>query len=395
MAKKGFGALGDYENIEIGYETVEDGEYTVVGVESVFSTDKSGYPVFVEQNGRDVARIRFLLEDGSSGPAYSGTKPELVLLAGLLGVDVRQLRGKEGTSFLSAFQALTSEAPNKIHVTSKDGWVNLDLLPPENLYTVRFVGAHRPDRGDGLLWQAGEYGENLVFDFEIAGDVLGRPSLYDEYQFGIFVTNPFAEPEGGQPRFKLTDKGKTPAATARMMKFIQMFCPNMLDEYEWESDPLESVFGTDETVNPQIPIIHMARKQKRTAIANLKHKTTKSGRKVINMDLLDLTTAEQEIDYTDTPTQPAELLDLITYIESRWPDEEVFDQSTGDDEVIFTENGKKWASEYLTAPWKAASLPARNRKLSSLTEEQVGTLLREMKALYGEANQPENSESPW
>lgn len=395
MAKKGFGVLGDFNNVESGYETIDDGDYTVVGVESVFSTDKNGYPVFVDQNGRDVARIRFLLEDGSTGPAFSGTKPELVLLAGLFGVDVRQLRGKEGTSFLSTFQTITAEAPNKLNVTSKDGWVNLDLLPPENLYTVRFVGAHRPDRGDGLLWQPGEYGETLIFDFEIAGDVLGRPSLYDEYRFGVFVRNPFAEPKNGQPRFKLTDKGATPVDTARMMKFVQMFCPNMLDEYEWESDPLESVYGTDETANPQIPIIHAARKQKKTAIVKLNHKTTKAGRKVINMDLQDLTTAEPDaVDYTDTPTQPAELLDLITYIETRWPDEEIFDQSSDDDGVIFTEAGKQWASEYLTAPWKTAGLPARNRKLASLTNEQVGTLLRELKSLYGEIDQPEESEAP-
>ena len=51
MAKKGFGALGDFNNVESGYETVDDGDYTVAGVESVFSTDKNGYPVFVDQNG--------------------------------------------------------------------------------------------------------------------------------------------------------------------------------------------------------------------------------------------------------------------------------------------------------------------------------------------------------
>lgn len=385
---KGFSSIADPNNLEEGFVNLADGEYVVRGVESIFSTDKNGYPVFVEQQGNQVGRIRFRLVNGESGPAYSGTKAELAALALAFGVDNRTLKGKEGSSFLAEFQKLTADTPKSLKVTCKNGWVNrTSALPPENLYTIGFVGAHRPDYSEGLEWLEGEYGANLMFDFEIQGDALGNPSLYSGYQFGVYVTNPFSAPQDGKPAFRLTDKQATPVAGARMLHFMKIFCPEMIEDYEWESDPLESAFGVNEAASPQYPIIHRAIKNRKTAVVKLGHRNTKSGTTVINLDLLDMITPDLTID--EPEPQPATLIELVEFIENKWG-KDIFEQSGDDNEVSFTEKGKEWASNFLAAPWKTSGLPAKNRKLTALTADQLGKLLTEMRSLYGDTQ-----DQPW
>lgn len=410
---KGFRHLGD-PNIEVGvFKPVEDREYVVNGIEAFISKDDSG-PFFKEINGEMKVLLRLRCVDGEEGPAMSCSPVEFVALVNAFGGNFTDPDGKvkftlTTTNRMSPKALMigmksANAAAKHLTVESKRGWVNImsQLTPPEGKYTVKFVNAHRPDRDpNNLRFQrvansSGSF-ESLIFEFEIVGDGLGNPTIWEGYRIAEFMNNPFVEQyetesgktitaqDEGCPLWRRDERtGGIPTVVKLWMEFIHYFVPSVL-RHEWCVDPTDSPFGVSEVLEPQYVIVHEAKRA-----ANLvkvwygqKKRSTRKGIDLRNLPMMNDAAPEEQ----EEVLQPNALLTLVEYIEQRWPDVVIFAQSTPDDPaVVFTEAGKIWAKEYLggdNGPWVRAGLNLADRRLHTLNEAQLEALLAELEDQYG------------
>lgn len=385
-------------NIEAGsFEKVPDGNYIIKKISRFISTDDSGNPIFVEQNGRLVVRLEF-----EPNIPCSASPAEFWGIVRALGGNV-DVPPQQRTSPQALVRALDSvnNSPKTITVTVRNGWVNGDRIvaagPAKGKYLCRFAGAHRPDFEADNYHFAEIKGKNgvfrtLIFDFEILGNMYGKPTLYDGYVFSIFMNDPFTTSytdlggnevnalEVGVPLYARDERtGGIPMLAQRWDIFARYFAPT-LENHDWQVDPLKSDFGICEVEQPQYVFINYAKKDDRKVVMYYKEKTRGTGMTVDLMDVpVDNGTAEQTAKDT-----PATLSDLLHYITERWPEMNIFDT---ENPTLFTDEGREWAKQFMggsTGPWVASGLSLENRKaLSELTPNEITALLAAFRDRYG------------
>lgn len=406
---KGIQHTGDPDKVET-LERAADGKHQVTGIERWISTDDSGDPIFVPQQNQMVVRMKFRTANGENGPAYSATPAELFALANAFGVSLPKVKpeNRMTSRTLALIMRSINDSGKTLTVESKNGWVNniAGASPSKGIYNMRFVDAYRPDRkADDLSWFDTTYGHTLIFEFQIAGDGTGKPTIWDGYPIqwwakDCFVTN--VEDSAGELQpvevltFARTDKGGVPRAALQMQAFIKHFAPSLYD-HDWQRDALKSEYGVDEVAQPQYAIVDYAKRDKKSVPIFLSTKTSRKGNVSFGFDLLEdvmETTPEYNIDdeVADEENGISNLMGLVKLIEALTPEITVF-ETFDENNVEFSEDGREWMREYVggeNGPWHRAGLPLENKPaLTELTPEQIAAFSRELQAQFGEP-----SESP-
>ena len=397
-------------NIEQGtFEKLPDVIYRVNGINKIISVDEKGDPIFKLQNGRLVLQFEFRSGINDPGPACSASPAEFWALAGAMGAELPEAAQATSSQAITRAVDQINRSGKSLSVESANGWVNANRIPgatpPIGKYTVRLARVHRPDFAPDTYdfqhmkstFDATDY-ETLVFDFEIVGLPNGKPSLYDGYLISLFMNNPFTDTkvEADGKIIRAVDVGTPlwardprnngiPIHVRRWETFITYFCPEAR-EHDWQVDPAKSEYGVCEVLQPQYVFINEALKAGRRVNVYYKAKTRGKGN---FFDMLDIpyendpnTLPPVEVTPQASAKQPVQLLDLITYIEQRWPEANIFDNSV-DDAVVFSAEGRAWAKEYLLPAWIKAGLDATDRKpLHKLTADEVTRLLEAFKNLY-------------
>jgi hypothetical protein len=371
------------------FDQAPDGLHVVDGV--TFRRVDGEDPVYVEKDGELKILTEFHSRSADTNPVAYLTPPEVLGLALAFGAKLpRQITAQTRTN--ARFLLLIEEAINKtgktLSLSSKNGWINQipGMNPPAARYYMKFVGATRPDRKpDDLSWQAGQYGDSLIFEFKIVKDFMGKPTIWEGFTVGWFVNNPFAEQQAdGMLRFARNENGKVSLDAQRMAKFIEHFAPDVYD-HTWITDPTESPHAVNELVSPQYVIVHEA-----LAAGNeveVPCAITKKGRFVPQLDQIGADDIFEDVD--DLPDvdvdegveQPSNLMDLVDLLETVSGETQLFEQSDSTD-LVLTDAGKEWMRENIAGPWERAGLPKDDRRLTVLKTEQVTKLLEELKKQF-------------
>jgi len=400
---KGIQHSGDPEIVET-FERAADGRHTVTGIERWATTDQNGDPIFVEQNGRLIIRMEFRTSDGSPGPAYSCSPAELFALVRAFGASLPKVKpeNRMTTRTLALVQQQINDSGNTITVESSGGWVN-DIpgaWPDKGIYNLRFADAYRPDRkANDLAWYDTRFGQTLIFEFQIAGDGTGKPTIWDGYPIQWWAKNVFVteiEDSKGNivpvevPTFARTERGGVPRAALQMQAFIEHFAPSLYD-HEWQREALNSEFGVDEVLQPQYVIADAAKRDQKLVPIFLSTKTSRKGNVSFGFDLLeDMMEVSRDV---NDDLEETDLTALANYIEAITPDFEVFTTIDAHN-LEFSDKGREWMREYVggeNGPWHRAGLPLENKPaLTELTDEQVAAFLKELQAQFGEPSESPN-----
>lgn len=398
-------------NIKVGeWEDIPDGTYNVNGIEEFLPNcrDAAGNPVFTEMNGLPKIAVKLRLPNGEEGPAYSCTAPEYIALVQAFGGSFTKLtRANRTSSAMLLAGKQSANATGKIlRVEVKKGWTNYvpgaDL--PEGRYTVRFEDAHRPDWMPNYNFAEGRGGGRfLIFRFVVVGDGSGKPTIWEDYPLDVFMHDEFVESmedsngrmvvakEAGIPLYRRTENGGIPINATRWDNFIRYFAPGVA-EHEWEVDPLQSAYGVCEVHEPQYVFVDYAKRGGQRVVVYYKDKQRGKGRyfdmtdlPMLNGDAFD---EDPEPEAEDMPLkEDASLDDLLSYISEKWAEIDIFNINDG--AVVFTEEGKAWAREYMggeSGPWMRAGLDLNDRRgLHTLSPNEIGKLYAEFIAQYGEA----------
>lgn len=399
---------GDPTKVEV-MEKAADGKHQVTGIERWISTDDNGDPIFVPQNGNMVVRLEFKTASGEVGPAYSPTPAELFALVRAFDAPVPKVKpeNRMTSRTLALVQQAINDSGKTITVESSNGWVNdvPSAYPDKGIYNVKFAGACRPDRKpDDLSWFETRFGRSLIFEFQIAGDGTGKPTIWDGYPIQWWAKDCFVtmvEDSKGIPQpvevltFARTDRGGVPRAALQMQAFIKHYAPSLYD-HDWQRDALKSEYGVDEVAQPQYVIVDYAKQDKKLVPIFLSTKTSRKGNVSFGFDLLEdvMETPDYNIDDEDVEEGggAVHLLDLVKLIEALTPEITVF-ETFDENNVEFSDDGREWMREYVggeNGPWHRAGLPLENKPaLTELTSEQIEAFSRELQAQFGEP-----SESP-
>lgn len=414
---KGFMHTGD-TNVTAGeFPVLPDSTYTISGIDDFVHKDEGGNPYFKEYNGEMKVMFRFSLYGVADmqGPVMSCTAPEFIALVAAFGGDwgsykVTRTNRMSSETLLRGKDAI-NKSTKRLVVETRKGWVNFipEAVPPEGKYTVKFIGARRMDRAEGNLhFQPSAYGETLLLEYEIVGDGAGKPSIWDGFVIGQFLGNPFAigevlpggtaisAREEGRPLWKRDERsGGVPYIVSDWVEFINYFAPEVLS-HDWKTDPAESPYNVVEVEQPQYVILNAAKQAGHTAKVWYQ-KRKRSARRGFALRDLPMVNDPPDIDLDEEEVQPAALGDVIEFIETRWPETKIFEQSkNGDTDVTFTEEGREWAKEYLggeSGPWARAGLDLNDRRLHVLDDEQVSRLLNELKTQYTTLD--DVADTPW
>lgn len=401
---KGIVHLGDVNIAGGDFEKAADGKHKVIGF-NYRSVDDKGDPIFKDQLGRMVVQLEFISGDDEKAPMYSATVTQLFALVKAFGAQLPKIEYKNRmtSKTLLSLEALANQAAHPLTVESSNGWVKRidEAVPPDGIYTVKFVRAHRYDfNPESLEWSEsvlknGAIRQTLMFDFEIVGDMLGKPSIWNGASISIFMNKAHisVSPEGTPCEvltFPSTQTGGWSKDVRRWWSFLLHFAPSVLD-HDWQRDPLKSTYRVDEVDKPQYVIVKRALEDNKSVVVHCK---INNGRYEFDLDG-DVIVQEEAIVLDEDSAQSNSLYELITYIEKKWSDIKIFAQSDPlKNEVVLTEEGKIWAKTYLGAADEENSpfyrvlavFPETPRQLASMTEDQVRLLLNEMKSQYGEVN---------
>lgn len=410
-------------NVDITeYERAQPGPHYVSGFEEVIASYKNddGSPFFKEINGEPRIMINLRTPTGDVGPTFSGTPAEFWSLVNAFGgkVEADYSNRMSATMITRGIESANAAGKRVKAMANDDGYLKYmpyDAHPSDGAYTVRFVDAHRTDYDTGnyhfsvVKGSNGSF-ESLIFDFEIIGDGTGKKCVWNGYVVSKFFNNAFTNEytangktitaeEIGKPLFVRDENtGGIPAFVKDWENFVQFFAPSVND-HEWNVDPGMSNYGVNEVHEPQYVIIGAAKEEKLAVRAWLEEAGRKSRRFTIDIRGLaktNLDPIDVEAQNAEETSQAPEVNDLITYIESRWDDVDVFDQSEGN-EVVFTEAGRTWARDTLggeNGPWSRAGLgkAERDAGIGSLTGEQIEKLIAELKKEHDDLPTLEDAE---
>lgn len=390
---KGFKHTGDPEKTSGTFDKLSDGNYHVTGIDRWISTDDSGNPIFSTSYGGDLkVAFEFKVTGEDKGLACSLRPAEFYAYALACGVELKGVNAKNRMSSktLDTVKDLINTAGKDLVVKSKAGWVNYvtDATPPEGIYKVKFVRAHRKDfLPDNYEWSAGDYGFYLCFDFEIVGDGTGRPCLWDGYYITLYMNRPFVDSyinvdetvitsmDEGRPLWERNEKSGGPTLNVKKWNsFIEYFAPELFD-HDWTVDPIKSEWGVNELVTPQTVIIKAALKAGKKV--NVFYKQIKKNK---IFDLTDLAALNPETLDEEVPVESVKPLNaLVDYLSTKFG-AELFDTTDPEAVGVFSDKGKEWAKEFLQPRWVEAGLE-KKVPLATLTGEQQTALLNAFKKL--------------
>jgi hypothetical protein len=392
---------------ENNFETYDDGEYKVDGIEDFFSLDDSRtppLPVFSPQGENIVAKFHLRLADRSKqGPAMSADHNQLLLLVKAFGGDVKELPEGDTTGFLLAAQerANAGGQVQTAKVRGGKGWVKsvTGCLPDvDKMYTWQFEKAISIDGSEPVRFiektfnskRGGTYTQSIVyFLFKIVGDMYGRPSPFNGYTLFMNIVNPF--------------EGEVSSVVAeRFAKFISLYCPHTdpdTGNWAWTNDPEKSPYGTDETQNPLAVFVGEAQKSKRLAVAffhtkdnypkvDIKEWVQSEVNSVVDVD-------KRKQEESSQPWQLVELVELLDEVVSEKVGVKAFVDTPKDSNMIlldWTPEGLSWAKENLAGLWDSAKLPLfeGKRVLGKLSGGELATLDSVVRKTFGKEKKSVN-----
>lgn len=394
-------------------ETIADGEYNVNGIDKFIgsSVGANGEPCMSPINGEMRVMLKLRTPSGQEGPAWSGTIAEYLGLVNAFGGDFTDpavsgftlnKANRDSSIALHVGKRSANRAGKTIKVYSDGGWAKrVPLTVPERRYKVRFVEAFRKERDADFPYRFDEFKSRkggtykaLLFKFEIA------EGLYEGFPIIVQMSNPFVTPEiladdddnqYRDPR----DQGEPlmlngyQKSGSRWNNFAQFFAPSSMG-HGWAIEPKDSAYNVSEVFEPQFVLINAALKDNKVVDTYIE-----VGNYGPSFDLADLHKFNAESEEGTEPLaadagveQPQELLNLINYIEKKWSDQTIFDNSDPFSPAIpFTKEGIEWAKEHFASSgvWEAAGLDLTNRKpLHLLTAEEVTGLHDALIAQYGD-----------
>lgn len=377
----GFSFLGD-ENLDPAqeFERCEKGTHKLCNISKWITADDDGTPVWTYDEFRQdlVARCEFARVDGGAGPAWSGTPLDFLLLVSAFGGDIKTLPKKRNTTeFLVKAEESILKADGVVTAEVNDGgWVSFikEATPPEGYYQFKFAEARSADGSTPLTFQENTYGnEQVVLLFEVVGNMLGTPVVYNGFRVSHYLQNGFDGTHQGRPNLLLTEKGAKSYAARRAERFAAIFAPDVLEaDYVWR-DP----------DNPIAEIVDAAVDAERLAVGHYTYNNPKPPRKprlVLDFDSL---APVDDADSADTPPDeavdtdvPPNLYGLVEWIHEgcdtafkKYPPKTA-------DEIELTAEGQKWARKNMARLMLDAGLEPRGKPLSLFTEEECAALLK-------------------
>jgi hypothetical protein len=369
------------------YATIEDKFYTCKGFEFIIREDNP--PQYEDLNGEEKVLIKFLTFDGAEGPAASLSPAEFIALVHKFGGEdyTPSVEDLKETSCLIEGKEKANKAGKQLSVESKGGWArqySLSLHIPEGKYTVKFKGAHRQDREEGNYhFTRREMGENvnefLIFDFVVTGNALGKPSIYDGFEFSLFMTNVFVAGKNVNGKNINAEEIAQPVmvgnvTSKRWLEFARYFAP-ALDDYEWEVDPTKSRYGVSEVLQPQYVIINEALKADQRVVVYyepIKGKRTTKW----TVELADLSKVNERAEKVTEESSEEEytLKDFVNVVKEI-AGENIFES---EDPVSFTSEGKEWAEKNLSDIWTKENGFPNVRVFTILKSSQIEQLINHL-----------------
>ena len=237
----------DYKPPENDFETFEDGEYKVIGLQW-YSVDDKERPILVAQkDGRLVGRAYMIIEDDVSGPPYSCELGQMGLLVQAFGGDVDKLppvpevsQAGKVTAYMEKVQELA--VGKTIEVTVSKGWVNSveGIQVPPGLYYYELEGFNPTNEDGEPILKAGEYGQFFFVLSRILAGEGGAETPWkgavvrDLVNYSITVDTSMGEPI---PEWQRTKQGAFTKSAALLAHFMQYTAPGMFEEGYVHSDP--------------------------------------------------------------------------------------------------------------------------------------------------------------
>lgn len=378
----------------------EKGRYKIVAVEFA-NQDESGQLIWKASQKGMTTLLRFLREDGGISPVMSMTAMDLLLLTIVTGGSVSALPKDRNTSaYLVKAQEQIKKGgkPFYVNVNGEQGWVsNIEgAIPPEGYYYFKFVGAQTWDKSDPIRVQRGRVGdkESIMLIFEIAGDMLGKPSPYNGFQTTAFLNDPFDGSKDGLPVVRLNTSGGATIDWFKLSKFSAAYCPEVMD-HDWVSAEL-SDYGVDEYNYPLEVYVKSALANDYRAMGQFTKSTRSANYKLDLMTLAavdapaidaieevaeetnDLPTHEFYVEGGEFATEHPYLCELALWIYRQFPGAFKTVPIETADQLVLTDAGIKWAPENLGKIWLAADLKPGAVPISKITEEDAEKLVKKL-----------------
>lgn len=237
----------NYEPPENDFETFDDGEYKVIGLQW-YSVDDQDRPILVAQkDGRLVGRAYMVLEDDVSGPPYSCELGQMGLLVKAFGGDVAQLPvvpelSQAGlvTTYMEKVQQLA--VGQTIEAKVSKGWVNSleGMQVPPGLYYYQLDSMSPVDENGEPSLEKGEYGKYFFIHSRILAGEGGADTPWkgavvrDLMNYSISVDDSSGEPV---PEWQKTKQGAFTKSAALLAHFMQYTGPGLFEEGYVHSDP--------------------------------------------------------------------------------------------------------------------------------------------------------------
>lgn len=165
------------------FESFDEGNYEVDSLE-FFTTDSSGSPIFVTQDGKYgaylVARYRTKL-GSDDGPPGSIRPEQLPLLVHAFGGDVTRLPTGDMNQALSVAERLIRDADKLVRVTVRGeaGWIGnvAGMMIPEGEYLFKFSRITTRNREGEIDWRVNDFGVSASVELfvESSGDGTQNP----------------------------------------------------------------------------------------------------------------------------------------------------------------------------------------------------------------------------
>lgn len=358
-----------YDNVDTGFQTAPDGAYKTSGF--TFAAKEGEMPEFRLMNNEPKVMVRFEVVGQENPPVAALTAPEYVALVRSFGADKFNPTIPQSVEALLEGKKLVDGLKNRkvINVLSENGYVNAGknpaLCPTDGIYTIRFVTAQRKDRENNLFFQLVPSNREgwqpqrlLLFIFEIVGDGNGNPCPFNGFKVIQWMNSPFVSEitlSDGSVVTAAENKGplmrpsnRTPKAQAMWMAFVKHFC-EIPEDYAWQSDPTESVFGVNECVEPQFVFVSNALQvNKNVRVSYREVEGTRYKTFTLSNDMLDALNAELR-----PMPSGVTALDVIDYITAKYPDLKLFNA----EDFTPTDEGKAWLVQNMLGGYAGSEVP--------------------------------------
>lgn len=377
------------------FETCAAGQHKVVGIEEYLSTDDNDKPIYKDNEWKGLAvLLKLKRADGGEGPAMSATPSELALLVRAFGGDPAALpKDRMSTEYLYAVKSAINQANKEVVATvNEKGYVSfvMGMIPPEGFFTWKYTGWRNLDgTRDEPEWQESRFGNatQIILEFEVVGNMYGKPTLYDGYSESVYLQSPFSgEVLDGKPSVKVTKNGGRPVWVTRWYKIFEVFCPEIGEKTVWSAGELD---------NPIAVCLDYLEKGNKIGLAYFRKGTSaKAKRPKLQIDTLTAM-EKSESQKEETPEQRGmvfsedieqehpNLVEWIHWVYAQKDNLFKTTQINALDDLALTPDGVKWATENMLQYMQQAQLEPQAKAISQFTEDECEKLVNVVKAGWG------------